>query len=104
MQQVHVGISDIQKEQERTVVSSKLRTSLLTNEGTDHISEMRLQSRRAIIDWICSLNMWRKQADMLEQKQEGTCKWFFETMEFHNWVTSEAKTLRCHGDRECIAA
>lgn len=38
-----------------------------------------------------------QQSDILAKRQPGTCQWFLESAEFHNWVNNDSEILYCPG-------
>jgi hypothetical protein len=56
---------------------------------------------RILGDWLSSLNFHMTQANVWEQRTDGTGTWFLESHEFKAWLTSAAQeTLLCIGIRK----
>jgi hypothetical protein len=68
----------------------------------DQERRVQEEQRQRMLAWISPLRFWSKQNDMLSRKQEGTCKWFFETAAFQNWLIGKERTLWCPGIRKSI--
>jgi len=59
--------------------------------------------RRTLGDWLSSLNFKDTQADVLDQRTDGTGQWFLESDEFNAWLVSVVpQTLWCTGMRKIL--
>ncbi len=64
-------------------------------------TEIRLdQERRAIAEWLSSLNFKVTQSDVFKNRQEGTGQWLLNSKDFKHWVSGTQETLWCPGIRE----
>ncbi|KAF5855664.1 hypothetical protein ETB97_008825 [Aspergillus alliaceus] len=52
---------------------------------------------REVIDWLCPVNFWLKQADVLKQRQPGTGDWLLQDSRFLDWETGSRESLWCRG-------
>ena len=81
--------------------------------GMNRILDFRMHSlfitsastpdRRTLGDWLSSLNFKQRQADVLNQRTEGTGLWFLESDEFQSWTLSAgSEILWCKGIRKLV--
>lgn len=63
----------------------------------DRVAEMK-----EIMAWLSSLNFDEKQKRLIEQRTEGTGRWFLESPQFAEWRDGKSveKVFWCPGKRE----
>jgi DNA replication protein DnaC len=55
------------------------------------------QGRRAILDWLTSIDYAPQQNDFITRRQEGTGQWLLNSMEYQSWRETNKQTLFCLG-------
>ncbi|KAJ4860563.1 ankyrin repeats (3 copies) domain-containing protein [Trichoderma breve] len=55
------------------------------------------QEHRAILDWLTPIDYAPQHNDFISRKQEGTGRWFLESMKFQVWLKTTEQTLFCPG-------
>ncbi|KAL6833536.1 ankyrin repeat-containing domain protein [Trichoderma sp. SZMC 28015] len=55
------------------------------------------QEHQAILDWLTPVDYSSQHNDFISRQQEGTGRWFLESMEFQVWLKTTGQTLFCPG-------
>jgi predicted ATPase len=53
--------------------------------------------RRAVMDWLTSIDYAPQQSDFINRRQEKTGQWLLNSNEFKGWVNQSNQTLFCPG-------
>ncbi|OBT39768.1 hypothetical protein VE00_10222 [Pseudogymnoascus sp. WSF 3629] len=104
--QIALGIDHFKLSQalktETTVISSKIKSmqtdTIATKVGVKSIQESHdSEQYRVVMDWLSSTDFPAQQSDIISKRQEGTGKWFVESLEFANFLQGAKQTLFCPG-------
>lgn len=75
---------------------------------SDLVSTQTNDYMRKVYDWLSPLSseFQRKQFDTfnIQNRQDSTAQWFFETSKFKSWLNDSGATLWCPGIRESISS
>jgi hypothetical protein len=55
------------------------------------------QRRRAVLDWLTSIDYAPQQNDFIARRQEGTGQWLLDSTEYQSWRETNKQTLFCPG-------
>ena len=55
------------------------------------------QGRRAVLDWLTSIDYAPQQNDFIARRQEGTGQWLLDSTEYQSWRKTNKQTLFCPG-------
>ncbi|RYP53496.1 hypothetical protein DL768_001533 [Monosporascus sp. mg162] len=55
------------------------------------------EERKAILNWLTSIDYAPQQSDFINRRQAGTGQWLLDSEEFRTWVEAEKQTLFCPG-------
>ena len=55
------------------------------------------QGRRAVLDWLTSIDYAPQQNDFIARRQEGTGQWLLHSTEYQSWRETNKQTLFCPG-------
>lgn len=50
-----------------------------------------------VSDWLSESDFGEKQSECLGKRQAGTGKWFLDSAEYRNWLTTSSQVLLCSG-------
>jgi len=55
------------------------------------------QGRRAVLDWLTSVDYAPQQNDFIARRQEGTGQWLLDSIMYQSWRETNKQTLFCPG-------
>ncbi|KAH8598551.1 hypothetical protein B0O99DRAFT_457043, partial [Bisporella sp. PMI_857] len=55
------------------------------------------QGRRAVLEWLTSIDYAPQQSDFIARRQEGTGQWLLDSTEYQYWRETNKQTLFCPG-------
>ncbi|UKZ77609.1 hypothetical protein TrVFT333_005333 [Trichoderma virens FT-333] len=83
-------ISDILSDVKEVVNGVEKDVHKLVNKQYSH-------EHKAVLDWLTPIDYALQQNDFISRRQEGTGRWFLESVEFQAWLKTNMQTLFCPG-------
>ena len=88
-------MADKQRQEEGSI-----HTALWSSLERDHPDIALEKKFEEILKWLDGLNCAEKQDVTLLLRQEDTCKWLFDTIQYKVWKNGESESLWLRGKRE----
>ncbi|KAF4998533.1 hypothetical protein FDECE_11751 [Fusarium decemcellulare] len=92
--QLHEGMDQISKQQSDSH-HLQMETSLALRNDVSGL--LFWEKRRAVLDWITSIDYTCQQSDLLRSRQPGAGRWLLESANFKEWLETGSRTLFCPG-------
>ncbi|KAF5007194.1 hypothetical protein FDECE_6456 [Fusarium decemcellulare] len=89
--------------------SSTQAYSMSESDGlSDHQTEQPVSHKEFLLEWLTPTTYGSLQADLVQRRQPGTCRWFLDSEPYQNWIratsdlrldgqTRDLRTLYCPG-------
>ncbi|KAJ6532728.1 ankyrin repeat-containing domain protein [Mycena vulgaris] len=90
-------IAAVRKEAEEQRMAQNESLKLVRNVARNQEQHRNSDYRDKVIEWFSPLNFFRRQAEVLGNRQAGTGEWLLETNIFKQWESGTFKTLWCYG-------
>ncbi|KAJ7028077.1 hypothetical protein C8F04DRAFT_1399130 [Mycena alexandri] len=68
--------------------------TVVNNHGRQQMDSVE---RKQIIEWLSPINLFLRQADISQARQDGTGGWLLVHLHFQEWKSGSGRTLWCHG-------